>query len=77
MNKSNKIPMVQDILFVCDRKACGDNCIPECRHTINPSHAVNFTLFADGSVGDTETCQFSSRTMTKHVGAGKMDISKG
>ena len=50
MNKSNKIPMVQDILFVCDRKACGDNCTPECRHTTNPSHAVNFTLFADGSL---------------------------
>jgi len=30
-----------EILYLCDRKAC-ENCSPECRHTTDIYHAVNF-----------------------------------
>lgn len=29
------------VFFLCDRKQC-ENCSPECRHTTDVSHAVNF-----------------------------------
>ena len=32
------------ILFLCDRKKCGDHCLPECRHTSDPKHAINFQV---------------------------------
>lgn len=33
-----------DVLYLCDRRAC-DNCSwPECQHTLDIAHAVNFTL---------------------------------
>ena len=28
--------------YICDRKACGDKCSPECTHTNDPKHAKNF-----------------------------------
>jgi hypothetical protein len=31
------------VFFLCDRKAC-DKCHPECTHTADISHAVNFKL---------------------------------
>ena len=31
------------VAYVCDRQACGDRCTyPECRHTTDVNHAVNF-----------------------------------
>lgn len=31
-----------NILFVCDRKACPNCHYPDCEHTTDPDHAVNF-----------------------------------
>lgn len=32
-----------NVLYLCDRKPCGDKCTyPDCRHTTDISHAVNF-----------------------------------
>lgn len=30
------------VLYICDRKACGDKCREECKYTSNVKHAVNF-----------------------------------
>lgn len=30
------------VLYVCDRRAC-NYCSPECKHTPDPRHAVNFS----------------------------------
>lgn len=32
-----------NIAYVCDRKACGENCVfPKCQHTEDINHALNF-----------------------------------
>lgn len=36
MDDTNKI------LYLCDRKACSNCSYPECKHTTNICHAVNF-----------------------------------
>lgn len=30
------------VLYLCDRRAC-NHCRPECKHTTDPRHAVNFS----------------------------------
>ena len=35
---------MSDILYKCDRRAC-EHCSPECSHTQDISHAVNFQKF--------------------------------
>lgn len=30
------------VLYLCDRRAC-NHCSPECKHTPDPRHAVNFS----------------------------------
>lgn len=37
------------IFYVCDRLACA-RCSPECSHTSDITHAVNFEALADGSM---------------------------
>lgn len=32
-----------DVLYICDLKACQNCSFPECRHTTNIEHAVNFS----------------------------------
>lgn len=39
----------QNILYICDRRAC-DKCSPECHHTSDPTHAVNFTRIPNGDL---------------------------
>ena len=35
-----------DILYICDRKCCGDTCPnSDCRHTTDINHAVNFVEY--------------------------------
>lgn len=42
-----------DILYLCDRKACGDRCsYPHCKHTMNIEHAVNFEKHGPGHKGE-------------------------
>lgn len=36
-------------LYLCDHKACGDRCSPECKHTEDIRHAKNFERFVDGT----------------------------
>lgn len=37
-----------DILYRCDGKACGEVCPnPECKHTKDINHAVNFKRYDD------------------------------
>ena len=31
-----------NVVFLCDRLACPNCSYPTCRHTFDPSHAVNF-----------------------------------
>lgn len=31
-----------EVLYICDRKACGDKCGDHCQHTSNIQHAANF-----------------------------------
>lgn len=33
-----------DVLYLCDRKACGHKCSQECKHTSDVNHAINFEL---------------------------------
>lgn len=33
-----------DILYLCDRRACHGGCSPECKHTQDITHAVNFEI---------------------------------
>lgn len=36
------------VAYLCDRRACGKHCsYPECRHTFDISHAVNFVRFEE------------------------------
>jgi hypothetical protein len=41
----------KDVLFVCDEKACGENCskdwFGECNHTSKIEHAKNFDRLSD------------------------------
>lgn len=41
----------KDVLFVCDEKACGENCskdwFGECKHTSKIEHAKNFDKLSD------------------------------
>lgn len=41
----------KDVLFVCDEKACGENCskdwFGECKHTLKIEHAKNFDKLSD------------------------------
>jgi hypothetical protein len=41
----------KDVLFVCDEKACGENCskdwFGECKHTSKIEHAKNFDRLSD------------------------------
>ena len=30
-----------NVLYICDRKKCGDKCSEECKHTTDYNHAVN------------------------------------
>ena len=34
--------MTKPCLYICDRKKCGERCSPECTHTSDIDHAVNF-----------------------------------
>ena len=34
---------MQKVLFLCDRRAC-ERCHPECKHTLDISHAKNFEI---------------------------------
>ena len=35
--------MSLDVVFVCDRQKCGEKCCyPDCKHTTDITHAVNF-----------------------------------
>ena len=41
---------MSEILFICDRKACGDSCPnSSCRHTSDPGHARHFERDVDGN----------------------------
>lgn len=37
----------EQVVYICDRKAC-KKCHPECMHTSNIDHAVNFKKVSDG-----------------------------
>ena len=37
------------VLYICDKKACGESCPNEaCNYTCDIEHAVNFSLMSDG-----------------------------
>lgn len=41
-----------DVLYICDRKACGEFCPnPECVHTTNIEHALSFKKVAEPGSG--------------------------
>lgn len=35
------------ILYVCDRLKCKNCCYPDCKHTSDITHAVNFEAYKD------------------------------
>lgn len=37
-------PKPPKVAYLCDRLACSDCSYPECKHTTDISHAVNFTI---------------------------------
>lgn len=39
--------MSKEIIYLCDRKACGDNCVRVCTHTNRIEHARNFEEVAE------------------------------
>lgn len=42
-------PKPPNVAYLCDRLACPDCSYPECKHTTDISHAVNFTVMrSDG-----------------------------
>lgn len=44
----NGLRLVSDPMFyLCDRKACA-HCHPECRHTTDIKHAINFEVVPSG-----------------------------
>jgi len=42
-----------DILYLCDRKAC-EQCNPECQHTKDIYHAINFEKYEGGGYWEKE-----------------------
>ena len=46
-NKIEQMEGVEDIMFLCDRRAC-DTCLKECKHTSDIKHAENFQLSMGG-----------------------------
>lgn len=46
-------PKPPKVAYLCDRRACPDCSYPMCKHTLDISHAVNFTSFrSDGEMAD-------------------------
>lgn len=45
-----------DVLYLCDKKACSQ-CRPDCLHTTDPNHAVNFSFAYDRCWVEQERCQ--------------------
>lgn len=53
----------KDVLFICDEKACGENCskdwFGECKHTTKIEHAKNFDMIHGGLYMEKERpCKF-------------------
>lgn len=45
--------MGKDVLYLCDKKQCGEACsFSECSHTLEMEHAVNFEAVKDEETGE-------------------------
>ena len=58
---------VDDVLYFCDVKSCGDLCPnPECKHTSDISHAKNFEKSDNGSYWEKEEAESETKSPDFH-----------
>ena len=66
---------ITHILYLCDRKKCGDNCdYPLCSHTTDIAHAASFRKTSYGTITGKTVLNFVVHTIGEDVYLEEVDV---